>query len=190
MSDLKGEVLRYLGYRSGKVPAFIDGMIDGCLLDITKAAAPRRVIRTFDISLTQGDYGVQVEGTALVLPGADITAHLVGCRSVAIFAATLGVTVDNLIRMSESFNMTRAVILDAAGAGLIETVCDTVEREIDEAHGGGITTRFSPGYGDLPLEIQPRLLDVLDAGRKIGLTCTDSHILLPRKSVTAIIGIR
>jgi hypothetical protein len=52
-----------------------------------------------------------------------------------------------------------------------------------------ITRRFSPGYGDLPLDIQPALLAVLDAERRIGLTCTQSLILLPRKSVTALIGL-
>ena len=49
--------------------------------------------------------------------------------------------------------------------------------------------RYSPGYGDLPLSLQGDLLWLLDAPRRVGLTVSPSHILLPRKSVTAILGI-
>ena len=49
--------------------------------------------------------------------------------------------------------------------------------------------RFSPGYGDLPITLQNQLLDLLDAPRRVGLTASASHILIPRKSVTAILGV-
>ena len=52
-----------------------------------------------------------------------------------------------------------------------------------------MTTRFSPGYGDYPIELQKSFLHILDAPRKIGLTANDSFLLTPVKSVTAIIGL-
>lgn len=48
--------------------------------------------------------------------------------------------------------------------------------------------RYSPGYGDLDLEIQPKLLKLLD-GEQIGITTNSSHLLLPQKSITALIGL-
>ena len=51
------------------------------------------------------------------------------------------------------------------------------------------TDRFSPGYGDLPLDLQPALCAALDAQRRLGLTVTDSLLLNPVKSVTAVIGL-
>ena len=48
---------------------------------------------------------------------------------------------------------------------------------------------FSPGYGDLPLDTQKELVQVLDMHRKIGVSLTDSCLMVPSKSVTAILGI-
>ncbi|MBR3258643.1 MAG: vitamin B12 dependent methionine synthase, partial [Eggerthellaceae bacterium] len=47
-----------------------------------------------------------------------------------------------------------------------------------------------PGYGDLPLEVQPDLLGLLDASRRLGITLSDSLLMSPTKSVTAIVGLR
>ena len=52
-----------------------------------------------------------------------------------------------------------------------------------------LTDRFSPGYGDLPLKLQIGLCAALNTSRRIGLTVTPSLILVPRKSVTALLGI-
>ena len=49
--------------------------------------------------------------------------------------------------------------------------------------------RFSPGYGDFPLECQPGLFRLLGVQRNIGVTLTDSLLMLPTKSVTAVIGL-
>ena len=52
-----------------------------------------------------------------------------------------------------------------------------------------LTDRFSPGYGDFPMESSKDLVGLLDAGRRIGLTVSQSGILIPRKSVTAVLGV-
>ena len=36
---------------------------------------------------------------------------------------------------------------------------------------------------------RPSLMQLLDAQKRLGLTVTQEHILIPRKSVTAIIGL-
>jgi len=67
-----------------------------------------------------------------------------------------------------------------------------VEGEIRQelASGEGLVSRFSPGYGDLPLDYQRTLLSVLDTSRKIGVSLTDSLLMVPSKSVSAIVGVR
>lgn len=187
MDRTKAEVLRYLGRRRQTVPAELDAMVDSCMARMRETAAPRRVWRIFD--LEGGADGLVPAGTGLVLPGRDIRRHLAGCQKVALLAVTLGVGADTLIRRCEHTDLTRALVLDACATQLIEEVCDEAERAVEadaEMKGAG---RFSPGYGDLPLTLQPGFLAVLDAGRRIGLTCTESLILLPRKSVTALIGL-
>lgn len=49
--------------------------------------------------------------------------------------------------------------------------------------------RFSPGYGDLPLALQPDLLNFLNAQRWVGITVGKTLLMSPMKSVTAIMGI-
>lgn len=88
--------------------------------------------------------------------------------------------------------LTKALILDACATTAVEEVCDAVENVVKEnaaANGCSITFRYSPGYGDLPLEVQNSFLRALDAQKKIGLTVSENNLLFPRKSVTAIIGI-
>ena len=78
-------------------------------------------------------------------------------------------------------------VTDAAVS--VEQMCDQIELEL-QGHfpGCSFPFRYSPGYGDLPLELQNPLLDLLDAPRRVGLCASASHILTPRKSVTAILG--
>ncbi|MDR1116965.1 MAG: methionine synthase [Oscillospiraceae bacterium] len=190
MEKSKAEVLRYLGRRNQEVSPQLDSLIEECMLLMGEAAAPRHVRKTFGIQLRSD--GIQVENSGLLLCGEDISRHLTGCGSVVLLAATLSVPADNLIRRWENADLTRSLVLDACAGQLIEQYLDEIEAQIcHEAGETGltVTSRFSPGYGDLPLDIQPKLLAVLDAGKKIGLTCTESLILLPRKSVTAILGL-
>ena len=60
-----------------------------------------------------------------------------------------------------------------------------------EAAARGLRTnfRFSPGFGDLPLAVQPAFLAALDAPRRIGLAATAGNLLVPTKSVTAVVGL-
>ena len=87
--------------------------------------------------------------------------------------------------------MLDAVILDACASVLIDKVCDEAESGIIETlkENEFLTMRFSPGYGDVPLETSSDLIDILQATKRIGLSLTKSHMLVPTKSVTAIIGI-
>ena len=103
-------------------------------------------------------------------------------------AATLGWETERRILQAQAGRMADAVVLDACATAGVEEVCDRLEDDLRRRYGR-LTGRFSPGYGDLPLELQPAVLRVLDAGRRIGLTLSPGGVLLPHKSVTAILGI-
>jgi 5-methyltetrahydrofolate--homocysteine methyltransferase len=86
--------------------------------------------------------------------------------------------------------MAKAVVLDSFASVAIEQLCNKADKILAEKYKDSyLTFRFSPGYGDYPLELQREFLNILDAPRKIGLTVNDSFLLTPTKSVTAIIGI-
>lgn len=86
--------------------------------------------------------------------------------------------------------MGEAAILDACGSAWVETGCDMAQAEIAERFAPRfLTDRFSPGYGDLPLSLQPAVLGALDAERRLGIHLSDSFLMTPAKSVTAVIGV-
>lgn len=89
-------------------------------------------------------------------------------------------------------DMARALILDSCASAAVENLCDNLETDLRaevEAEGLFLTDRFSPGYGDLPLSFQRDFCALLNAQRQIGLTVSESSLLIPRKSVTAVLGI-
>lgn len=192
-SDLKidrDEVLRYLGHNGQKLDDNMIKLIDECRKEIVNIISPRFVYRYMNVKSEED--GVLVEGTSLVLKGDDIRNHLKNSNECALLAVTLGNEIERKTRQYERINLTKGIILDACATTAVEEVCDMVENEIREyaqKKDMGITFRYSPGYGDLPLDIQGSFLNVLEAQKKIGLTASQNNLLIPRKSVTAIIGI-
>lgn len=129
------------------------------------------------------------EASALALPGRMAEKMLAQCKQAAILVCTLGQDFDRRMRQLQSRDMARAVMLDALGSVYVEAACDEAEKTIVSRFPGmHLTDRFSPGYGDLPLDVQPRLMALAGASR-IGVTLTESLLMVPQKSVTAIIGI-
>ena len=187
----KSEVLRYLGHKGQAISEDIDKTIDEMIAKCEQIAAPG--VRTVQYALERTDTGIMLKGTNLTLEGKDIAEHLKDCNSAVLLAATLGQAFDRKMRILEASDMVRALIFDSCASSLIESVCDYTQSKIEEnafRSGLFITDRFSPGYGDLSLEIQPEFLKILDTQRKIGLYCTDTCLMNPRKSVTAIIGLK
>jgi cobalamin-dependent methionine synthase I len=121
-----------------------------------------------------------------------LSRHLEGCAEAYLFAATLGAGVDRLMQLYSRTDMPAAVVLQACAAALLESCCDEVQEAIATGLNDGLTLRprFSPGYGDLTLECQLDILRILDAPKKIGLFCTETNMLTPTKSITAIMGVR
>lgn len=186
----KNEVLRYLGYNSKKVDSVTDDIIDECINEILGLIKTNFIYNIYEIN--KEDRNIFLKNSKLKLEGEDIYIHLQNSEKCAIMAVTLGNEVDRRIKYYSKADLTKSLVFDACATTAVEALCDRVEAVIKKIaidNGYHTTSRYSPGYGDLPLEIQPKILNLLDTSRRIGLTVTDSCILLPRKSVTAFIGI-
>ncbi|MBQ8514507.1 MAG: methionine synthase [Ruminococcus sp.] len=180
------EALRYMGFGQ-KLPEedFLRRM-DSLEARLIAQVRPRFIYRIDELECRDGC----LCAGGLVLSGKSAAEHLEGCSHVIFLAATLSARADQLIAQAQARDMTDMLILDALASAGIEQICGKAEQQIREKLPEKYSTwRFSPGYGDLPLEIQGDLLRLLDAPRKIGLTVTETSILIPRKSVTALIGL-
>ena len=127
----------------------------------------------------------------VTLHSRDLARNLTGCKQVALLAATIGPQVDGLIRRHSSLDPVYASILQATGAMFIEELVDLVNDEIKKiAAAQGLKTkpRYSPGFGDVPLQVQKDFFRLLPCTR-IGLTLMDTLIMAPEKSVTAFVGL-
>lgn len=181
------EALHYMGWRGTPVEpqllAQIRDMIDRAEEDL----APRTVMRRF-----AWEEDGTLRGTTLRPGGQDVAKMLEGCHEAVLLAATLGAESERMLLKVQARSSTEAVLLDAVLSAAIEAVCDAQESALRNqlaAEGLYLTDRFSPGYGDMPLEQTRSICAVLEADRRIGLTVSDRGIMIPRKSVTAIMGI-
>ena len=187
----KNEVLRYLEYKDQDISDNLEETIDKCI-EITKDKInPRYTLRVYPISRIN-EKEVKIEGTNLVIKSKDIHNLLNNCDSCAIMATTLGIEIEKEIRKNSYSQLTKSIIIDACATTAIEEFCDIVQENLRHElnrEGKYITNRYSPGYGDLPLEVNKEVTNVLNSSKEIGLTITENGIMLPRKSVTAINGI-
>lgn len=116
--------------------------------------------------------------------------RLEGCDGIILFAATAGMEMDRLILRAKALSPLHGLMMHAIGAAIIEEACDRLCEQLAERFPGrALRPRFSPGYGDLPLSLQRDVFAALDCERRLGLTLTDSLLMVPGKSVTAILGI-
>ena len=182
------EVLRYL--RMGRVQP--DEVLESRLSAIEKEVlSVLRPTAYWQLVPIEGAYPSYRVGS-LELTSAKLWETLRGCRHAFLFCATLGAGVDALLRRCGHRSAADLVMVQAVSTALIETYCDECQEKMLQEPavcGESLRMRFSPGYGDLSLEVQRPLLTVLDASRRAGITLLDSLLMVPSKSVSAIIGV-
>ena len=176
------EILRYAGVRGEALE--IEKLLDDCLLEIDGKLLSRVCYCELPIHKS----GNEIHMGNMKFQSSHLSAHLKGCNRAIVFATTIGIQIDRLLVKYSRISPAKALMLQAIGAERIEAVCDAFCQEIASKHA--LTSRFSPGYGDLPLDIQTEIFSLLQCQKHLGLTLNESLLMSPTKSVTAIIGIK
>lgn len=182
----RNEVLKYLHYRGSDIPQEIEALIDESLEEVTKKAVAKYTYSIFELE------EMRLKNTNFTLIGEDIQRLLKDCKSVILFGATLGLSIDQLIHRMEFRDLSKSIILDSCASAAIEAVANEVQEKLESEYllkGLYLTDRFSPGYGDMPLSQQRDFHQVMNLSKKIGVNLSSTDLMIPRKSVTAIIGI-
>ena len=181
------EALRYLGAGNAP-PETLRQDMERIANQLTAAVRPRYSYRVF--SADHKEDGVLLREANILLTGRSAARMLAQCDQAALLICTLGAGFETMLRAEQARDMARAVMLDACGSAWVESGCNAAEEELAARFPGRyLTDRFSPGYGDLPLALQPAICAALDAGRRVGVQVTDSFLMNPSKSVTAVIGL-
>lgn len=180
------EALRYM--KAANAEGEIRRMAEAAAETLEKRITPRWLWRACGIERRADE--IFLPEAALTLPGTLAAKMLAESDTAVLLTVTLGAGFDRLEKEWEARDMALAAVMDACGSAWTEAACDQAEAEIRARFPGKyLTDRFSPGYGDLPLGLQGEFLRALDAGRKLGVTANASSLLLPCKSVTAVIGL-
>ncbi|MCD6420105.1 MAG: hypothetical protein J7L41_05275 [Synergistetes bacterium] len=187
------EVLVTLNYsfRKGKLPQDWNSIYPTLLDEAKVLAEPRGSYIIRKIAFRDAS-GIHLKNTSFVLPGSDMKKLLINSSMVAIFAVTIGKSLeDNVASLVKSGRYTEGVILDAVGSVLVDSVADSINEIIKreaQMFGYKTTPRYSPGYGDLSIQTQPYFLKEVD-GEWLGISLSDTNLMIPQKSVTALLGI-
>lgn len=185
----KLEAIRYLRYGNHTPDDTIMAIIDECEMVLRNELNPLFIYKIFDKEITP-DGNIKPSGTNIIFYGNNIKDHLKESSKIIMMCATLTDKADRIIRAANITDKARALILDALSCAAIEQVCDTACDCISKLYPQYYQTkRFSPGYGDFPLEIQQDFLNVLDAPKRIGVALNSGNLMTPMKSVTAVCGL-
>lgn len=176
------EVAVYLGYYSAKTDETTSELICECSQEFLDAANFCACWAKVPVKIENGvDLGfIKVGSKAL-------EKNLCGCDYAYILAATTGINAHRLIERNAVISPLKGVVTDCVGSAAIEAFCDKINSEFENPEF--LRPRFSPGYGDLPLECQKDIVEFLQTKKNIGMSLTESLMMVPVKSVTAIIGI-
>jgi hypothetical protein len=180
------ETRRYAGLAKA---AFDEAAISEACEECALLAEPRVSWELFDYDCKKGTV---LAAPPFIIGGTVILKHLAGAERVVFLAATVGEAVEEAVtRHFDEGRYAHSVLLDAAATTAVEQVCDACEamlRPQFAKEGFTMRWRFSPGYGDWDIHAQPELLRLTQAD-SIGISLTESLMLCPRKSVTAVIGL-
>ena len=179
--DIK-EVKRYL--KISKSEAVVEELISEAIEEVYKKASLNAVfLRT----------KIEVENDSVLfdfdtVKSKDLSKNLASCKEAYIFCATLGIEIDRLIVKYSKTEPSKAVIIDSVSSALVESFCNYINDYL--AKEESLRPRFSCGYGDFSITHQDSILKSLDAGKKLGVLLSESYMMSPAKTVTAIIGIK
>lgn len=192
----KSEALRYLGYSGQTIDESLTGRIDELIAECERLSAPSYVFRTFPVRVEEAVPGgpriIRLVGSTIVLEGNDIIEHVGAASECAVMACTLGLANEAAMARMKAKSPLDAAVFSAAGSSLVESVADVCEAAIvadAAARGLHANWRYSPGYGDLPLTCQKSIVAALSADKQLGISVTDTDLLVPSKSITALIGL-
>ena len=180
------ETKRYAGLNKAE---FNQDRIHAACREIQVFAEPKGIWQVYEYNARTGEIKAV---PPVCINREKIRKHLALAEKVVVLAVTVGEAVE--IQIQDYFKQgkySHSLLLDAAATTAVEQAADDMEKAIRQQVaplGYEMVWRFSPGYGDWDIHFQPEMLRLSQAATiEIGLT--DSMMLLPRKSITAIIGL-
>lgn len=191
----RAEAIRYLGYGRAQPGEAERALLDAVIDEVAAVGDCRCCWTRGPVDWPSGGEADAVfpKVGPLVLDSPPLVRHLAGCTSAIVFVSTAGRGIDRLLETYKRLSPARALMVQAVGAALVEAWCDALCAQFAaDAVGQGLAprTRFSPGYGQWSLApAQEAIFSWLEPARRIGVSLTAGGLMVPSKSVSAIVGL-
>ena len=184
-------VCSYIGYGADSEPAArIASLVDEYVENAHNLIEHSYWYVIKDIERVRGS-SVFIEDS-IVFESEVIARLLERCCKVGVLAVTIGDHLEEMTSwLSEHNHFVQAALLEAIGSDVVEKVADFAQGKIAQAaskEGLVVSRRFSPGYCDWDIKQQKMLFRLVDENRA-GIHLTDNCLMIPRKSISGIIGI-
>lgn len=182
------DALRYLGHRGQPLGEDLAVVFQNVAAKVNALQATG-VAKQFPVARVAPE-DVWLAGTSLVLPGSHIARHVGTAPAVLLLAVTLGFACERLLRQTACVHAVQGLMADACASSMVENAAEVFSNTLAyEVASQGFTCgkRFSPGYGDFPLSVQPAFLETLGATKTLGIQVTSGDLMVPTKSITAVI---
>jgi len=183
LKPASSEILRYMGWKR-KMPG--DETYDNLVIEIEEKINEilSKVSPKFEFTYVNIEENKELCEKLFV--GENINRFICDNEGVYLAVATLGFQFENILKSAGAGNALDLLMLEAVGTELVEKLMDYIEELIKLKMDSTKSSRFSPGYGEWELFHQQTILDFLRADR-IGVYLNESNLMIPRKSVTAVI---
>ena len=187
------DVLRRQGFGGGaKVRPEIKSLTEELLtsLEGERLLDPTAAYENYPITGMDGSR-ISLEGDKAV-HGPALPALFPGARELVVLICTIGPKLEKHVSdYNKSSQALRSLLLDGIGSAAVDTMVPAALTFIvAEASSRGYETSspVNPGMPGFPMTEQGNLLELAHADQ-IGVSVTPSGILIPRKSVSMVLGV-
>lgn len=184
------EIMRYLGYRNYEADPVTRKRVESLMAEMEQIIRPKWHYQRFEVVKWESKQ-VLLKDCSFPLAGESIAKHLQDSKAVYLLCVTLGIESERMLMRKQAESVADGMIVDSCLSAYVEDAADqgqdAIRREIEADEE--LTFRFSPGYGDLSLDIQKDMIRLTRWDRILGVSLTNSMMMVPSKSIIAVIGV-
>lgn len=161
-----------------------------CVRKAGSLAAPRYVSAGKKVTVFDND-SIEIED-GIKFYTKKTTRYINGASGLVLFLVTIGPGIeDEASLLTSGKDPLKGYLLDRIGSFAVESLADNLEKRLRRDYSRdkkSVSSRFSPGYCDWPIDDQFKMAKALDFS-KAGVRLNEGCMMVPKKSISAIVAV-
>ncbi len=133
---------------------------------------------------------ISTKDASSFLIGNDIKSYVENSKEIAVFLVTTNISIDQRLKRLEKLDKLAYIVFDKVTSHYIEDMAEKLQKEIGKEllqRNKYMLNRFSTGYGDYPIGVNEKIVDLLN-GNRLGVFLTEKNMFMPSKTISGIIA--